>query len=120
MIEVMIAVLLTAIATIGIMGLYTVESRASAFSRRTTEATILAQDQMERLRTTPMADATIGGGTAITDLNEYGQVVSGAPYTREWTTIAGSPPTFDDLWVSVSWDDDGVTKSVALRSRRNL
>jgi len=114
MIEVMIAVLLTAIATIGIMALYTVESRASAFSRRTTEATILAQDQIERLRTTPMADAS------VTDLNEFGQVVTGAPFTRAWTTTPGTPPTFDDLAVTVSWDDDGVTKSVTLRSRRNL
>ena len=112
MIEVMIAVLLTAIATIGIMGLYSVQSRASGFSRRTTEATILAQDQMERLRTTPMADAT------ITDLNEFGQVVIGSPYTRRWTTAAAG--AFEDIVVEVSWLDDGTPKSVLLQSRRNL
>lgn len=112
MIEVMIAVLLTAIATIGIVGLYTIESRASTFSRRTSEATILAQDQMERLRTTPLVDGTTA------NLDALGRVVAGAPYTRSWTTVAGT--TFSNLLVIVSWDDNGVTKSVRLRSRRNL
>ena len=51
MIEVMVAILLTAIATSGIIGLYIVETRASGFSRHSTEATVLAQDQIEILRT---------------------------------------------------------------------
>ena len=68
MIEVMVAVLLTAIATSGIIGLYMVETRASGFSRHTTEATILAQDQMEILRTSKV----LGSNVTQSNLNERG------------------------------------------------
>ena len=60
MIEVMIALLLTAIAIVGIMSLYMSQTRASAYSRHTTEATVLAQDGLERLRSQGVpASATI-------------------------------------------------------------
>jgi Tfp pilus assembly protein PilV len=51
MIEVMIAMLLTAIAMIGIIALFMTQRKASGFSRHTTEATVLAQDKLEQLRT---------------------------------------------------------------------
>lgn len=115
MIEVMVAVLLTAIAAAGIVGLYMVETRASGFSRHMTEATVLAQDQLERMRT---SGVTGTGSTA--SLNELGKVVSGGLYTRSWSTAVGTPASFEDLTVTVSWPEDGVTKNVTLRARRNV
>ena len=64
MIEVMIAMLLTALAVIGVLGLYRIESRASSFSRRETEAAVLAQDKLEELRTQAApASGTSGSAT---------------------------------------------------------
>lgn len=117
MIEVMIAVLLTAIATSGIIGLYVVQSRASGFARHQTEATVLAQDQLERLRTVP---DTIGGADAL-PIDAAGLTgLPGSIYTRSWAIAQGTPPTFYDVIVTVSWDEDGEAKSVAMHGRRNI
>ena len=115
MIEVMVAILLTAIATSGIIGLYIVETRASGFSRHSTEATVLAQDQIEILRTAKF----VGGPVTTLNLDEHGN--PGGMFTRIYTVTSGAGPTqpYDDLLVVVQWTEDGVTRSVTLRSRRN-
>lgn len=114
MIEVMVAVLLTAIATSGIIGLYMVQSRASGFSRHQTEATVLAQDQLERLRTVP--DAIDGSDATLLDAS--GQ--PGGIFNRSWTIAQGTTPTYYDIIVTVAWDEDSDPKSVIIRGRRNM
>jgi type IV pilus modification protein PilV len=114
MIEVMVAVLLTAIAIIGLVGLYTVESRASGYSRHQTEAAVLAQDKLERLRTEgPPAGASTGQES---NLNELGEVIANGRYTRSWT-ISPSADVYDVV-VTVSWDEDGTGYSVVVRAQR--
>lgn len=113
MIEVMVAVLLTAIAASGIIGLYIAETRASGYSRRQTEATVLAQDQLERLRTLAAMVSDSESG-----LNAQGLVVTGGIYDRQWT-ITPASMGYEDIVVTVSWDDDGVPKAVTMRARRN-
>lgn len=115
MIEVMVAVLLTAIAASGIIGLYMAETRASGFSRHHTEATVLAQDQMERLRT---LGAVASGSNAVT-LNEHGKEVVGGLYTRTWVVTPTVPPTYEDLSVTVTWEENDELKTVTLTSRRS-
>jgi prepilin-type N-terminal cleavage/methylation domain-containing protein len=114
MIEVMVAVLLSAIATSGIIGLYLAATRSSGFSRHTTEATVLAQDGLERLRTQPLA---IGTNT-VPNLDEHGVVVVGGLFTRQ-DVVADTTPDFADMTVTVAWTEDGITRQVVLRSRRN-
>jgi Tfp pilus assembly protein PilV len=114
MIEVMVAVLLTAIATSGIIALYTVETRASGFSRHTTEASVLAQDQLELLRT-----SKIMGTATVIGMNELGVVVAGGLFTRTYTVAAGVGGPYDEVEVLVSWTEDGLGRTVRLKSRRN-
>jgi len=115
MIEVMVAVLLTAIAVIGIVGLYRVQTRSSAFSRRSTEASVLAEDKMEILRTTATPVSSV---TPETNLDARGITGTG-PYQREWTvtTTAGVQ---HEILVRVTWSDDGATRAVVLRSVRGI
>jgi prepilin-type N-terminal cleavage/methylation domain-containing protein len=113
MIEVMVAVLLTAIATSGIIGLYMVETRASGFSRHTTEATVLAQDQMELLRTSKVT----GTNQVTTGLTEHG--TTGGIFTRTWTCEPDGALPYDNMRVDVTWTEDGASRVVTLRSRRN-
>lgn len=117
MIEVMVAVLLTAIATSGIIGLYMVQSRASGFSRHQTEATVLAQDQLERLRTVPNT-ASGADALAIDAAGRTGQ--PGSIYTRSWTIAQGTTPTYYDIIVTVQWDEDNSLKKVIIGGRRNI
>lgn len=113
MIEVMVAMLLTAVAIVGIIGLYRIQARSSSYSRRSTEAAVLAGDRMEVLRTT--ATPATGGPET---LDATGTVISGGPYTRRWTVTAGASQY--EILVEVDWDDDGTTRTVAMRSFRRL
>ena len=113
LIEVMIAILLTALTVIGVIALFRVESRASVFSRRETEAAMLAQDKFEQLRalTPPSASTTV----TENDLDVQGAAGSGMfDRTSEITSLG------NELYmvkITVSWDDDGFTRSVVLNGQ---
>jgi len=115
MIEVMIAIVLTAIGTSGVVALFMVETRASSFSRHSTEAGILAQDEIELLRTA-LAPAQTSTGIQ-TGLNEKGIAGTAGLFTRSWSV---TPTTsYDDVVVTVAWTEDGTPRTIVLRSRRN-
>jgi hypothetical protein len=110
----MVAILLIAIAVIGIVALYMSETRSSGYSRHTTEATVLAQDKLEQLfRLAP------AGGSDVGTLDAEGNTGTGGIFTRFWTTAQNS--TYWDLVVTVQWveDDPNNKKQVVLRGRRN-
>ena len=111
MIEVMVSLLLTAIAIMGLLALYYAETRASTFSRHTTEAAVLAQDKVEKLRT----DAFVAATGNETNLDERGG--SGGIFNRTWTVTLGTD--YADMLVTVSWNEDGLSRQFALRARRN-
>jgi prepilin-type N-terminal cleavage/methylation domain-containing protein len=111
MIEVMVSLLVTAVAVMGILGVYLTEVRASSYSRHTSEAVMLAQDKLEQLRTQPAATAS---GTEA-NISERGVV--GGIFTRRWTVTPGA--SYTDIAVTVSWFEDGVARQFVLRGRRN-
>lgn len=111
MIEVMVALLLTAVAVMGILGVYLAEVRASSYTRHATEAAILAQDKLEQLRT--QVAATSSGSDV--NINERG--ASPGLYTRSWTVTLASGCA--DIVVAMTWSEDGVAKQFVLRGRRN-
>jgi prepilin-type N-terminal cleavage/methylation domain-containing protein len=114
MIEVMVALLLTAIAASGIIALFMVQTRSSGYSRHATEATILAQDEMERLR----AMNINAGSGSTSNINELGQ--TGGIFTRSWE-ISSTSGSHLDVTVTVSWNEDGnvTPRSVRLISRKS-
>jgi Tfp pilus assembly protein PilV len=116
-IEVMISVLLTAIAVIGMIALFRINSNAAMLSRHQTEASVLANDKLETLRTSASTSLTVGGPYTEGPMNEQGTTVSGARYTRD-TYIAASSGSMFSVRVVVSWDEDGTTKSVTVRGIR--
>jgi Tfp pilus assembly protein PilV len=113
-IEVMIAMVLTALAIMGIIALYVTETKASGFSRHTTEAAVLAQDKIEFLRTQGSA-ATVN----TTESNITERAVAGGIYTRvtNETVIVGQ---YADMTVTITWGDDGISHSIVMRARRGL
>lgn len=116
MVEVMVAILLAAIGTAGIVALYMSTTRASGFSRHSTEAAVLAEDKLEKLRTMSVAAMSTGSPETV---DATGKVVTGGYYTRSWTVTAGA--SYYDIVVTVSWLEDSPTaRSVTMRTRRNL
>lgn len=112
MIEVMVALLLSAIAVIGMIGLYRVQTRSSSYSRRSTEAVILAGDKMEQLRANA---APLTGGPETIDAS--GGSAAG-PFTRRWTV--NTTTSRHEITVEVDWDDDGTTRTARIVSYRGL
>src|SRR5262245_28120650 len=115
MIEVMVAMLLTALTVIGVLGLYRVETRASGASRRETEAAVLAQDKLEELRTqaAPTANST-GTDQPIDQFSPS----STNFFTRNWSVTVSADAAVYNIVVDVTWDDDGTTRTVTVRGQR--
>src|SRR5690606_6213489 len=102
MVEVMVAILLTALTVIGVLGLFRIETRASSFSRRETEAAVLAQDKLEELRTFSASEPS---GNDTPD-NPFGTTSTDNIFTREWTIAPNTAdPSILDITVTVTWDD---------------
>jgi len=110
LVEVLVSLILSTIAMIGVIALYRAQTTASSFSRRSTEATVLAEDQMERLRTQV-------GLTTGTDVNIDETGKPGGVFTRQYDVTNGG--TFFDMVVKVTWTEEGNLKTVTLRGRRN-
>jgi Tfp pilus assembly protein PilV len=115
MIEVMIAITLTALAILGIMALYATETKASTLTRHSTEAAVLAEDRVEELR------VGSSGAVALTselNLNEEGSNAPAGIYTRTYQ-MTPNAAGFDDITVTVSWNDNGTSHQVLVHARRN-
>ena len=112
-IEVMVAILLTALTVIGVLGLFRIETRASTFSRRGTEAAVLAQDKLEELRT---FIAPAGAGTGSD--NPTDQLTGTSLFTRNWTISTTADASIYRIEVVVSWDENGVARNVTVSGQR--
>ncbi|CAN5700904.1 hypothetical protein BH11MYX1_BH11MYX1_07220 [soil metagenome] len=111
MIEVMIAMVLTAVAIMCIIALYVTQTKASNFSRHSTEAAMLAQDKIERMRA---GSGIASAWPAEPNINERG---SGAGiYTRNATMTLTS--NYWDIRVVVQWSDDGQPHTITQYARR--
>jgi Tfp pilus assembly protein PilV len=120
MIEVMIALVLTALAIMGIIALYITETKASGFSRHTTEAAVLAQDKIEKLRTqgTAVAIPLTNEPPVGSTLNERGTTVPPGIYQRQYTEVL-TTADYADITVTVNWSDDGLAHTITMKARRN-
>ena len=110
MIEVMVSLLLTAIAVIGIIALFLAETKASSLSRHSTEASVLAVDKLEKLRT--MNPPTAGSDTVDAAGNPTGTFL----FTREWEVA--DVGTYSDITVTVTWSEDGFDRSIVVLGKQ--
>jgi prepilin-type N-terminal cleavage/methylation domain-containing protein len=110
MVEVLVALALTGIAMSGLLAMFGKASASSRYSRRATEATVLAQDQIERLR------ATGASGTGTQTHIDVTGTTTGL-FTRTWEVTENA--AYADLVVHVTWDDEGDDRVLTVRSRRN-
>ena len=127
MIEVMISIVICAIAVMGIIGLTTVSVRDTSSARHVTEASVLAEDRMEVLRAQGSASLTSPDASPV-DAQGTATGSAGAIYTRAFTWTATS--TLVNITVQVSWKDEGAgaattcttsgARCVTMRSVRGL
>jgi len=103
LIEVMIALVILAVALLALAGLMVTTTKNNSFGGHMTEAATFAQDKLEQLRATPFG--MIALNTTQTD-NPRGS--TGITYTRSWVAVPNIPPpgnTLDVITIRVSWTD---------------
>lgn len=103
LIEVLIALLVLLVGMAGILSLQLTSMKATSFSRHATEASSLAEDKVEDLRTVPLDSVRFANGTDQVDAR--GVADADGPYIRAWTISPGADTTIVN--VSVSWTERG-------------
>jgi type II secretion system protein I len=116
LIEVLVALGIMAVGLLGILALQRGAASASGYSRRATEAAILAEDKLEELRTTPLlldredADRVDAAGMANDD----------GPFDRDWT-LRFDGGRIVTITVKVTWyEADGAHAITFVTQREAL
>lgn len=113
MIEVMIAMAILGIGMAGIIGMQRVAASSSGYSRRATEAAILAEDKLELLRTVVLVDSDDDD-----KVDANGQPNDDGPFTRAWSfETVGTQTT---ITVTVTWNEADGDHTVTMRTSRRL
>jgi prepilin-type N-terminal cleavage/methylation domain-containing protein len=101
LIEMMIAVTILVIGLAGILTIQLTAMKSTSYSRHATEASVLAEDKMEQLRTMPAVSIT-----SDTDkVDAQGNLNAAGPFSRAWTiSWSGSVAT---IVVTVTWKEWG-------------
>jgi len=113
LIEVLISLVLLGIGMAGIIGLQRVAASSSGYSRRATEAAMLAEDKLEQLRTVPLDE--LDGEDLI---DPSGKPNDDGPFDREWVyETVGLRTT---ITVTVTWTENDGSHTVTMRTMRTL
>lgn len=98
LLEVMVAIVILAIALLGLAGLQVISVGGNSLATQITEATTLAQDQLEQLITTPFATLVALGTVAN---NVVG--VTGVTYNVQYIVVPDAGGSRADVNVTVTW-----------------
>ncbi len=113
LIEVLIALVILAVAFLGLAGLMVQTTKNTSFGGLMTEAATFAQDKLEELRATRWDDVNAFSKTDPEQIQG-----SNKTYSRSWT-VQPNPPTAADtvrtISVTVTWDDR-ARRSITMRS----
>ncbi|MGH7899600.1 MAG: type IV pilus modification PilV family protein, partial [Candidatus Binatia bacterium] len=116
LIEIMVAVVILVSAVIGLASSTISARRAGDSSRHAAEATTLAFDKIEHLRTLLPTDPELSPGSHTDPANPLGpDGNSGGFFTRSWTVTSNLPiPLLARVEMDVAWATQTGTRSVTL------
>ncbi len=107
MVEVLIALLILAVALLALAGLMVTTTRHSSFGGHMTEASTFAQDKLEQLRISPWAGVATG--------NDAIQGSTGINYTRNWTVTPNTDGNQRWVRIEIAWTDPTKNSNHSLR-----
>jgi type IV pilus assembly protein PilV len=100
LIEVLVGLVILAIGLLAIAGMQITSVKGNFFSSNLTQASVLAQDRLELLRSLAWGHADLTGGTH----NEG--TIPNTIFTREYTVAVIPGTTMLDITVTARWRDD--------------
>jgi Tfp pilus assembly protein PilV len=122
LVEVLVAVLTFLVVVVGLASSVTSARRTELSSRQIAEATTLAVDKLEHLRTLLLLHPEIAPGSHQDPANPlHGNGATGGIYTRTWTVTQNLPILgMRQVRMTVSWNDHGRPANVTLHSYLSL
>ncbi len=118
LLEILIGITVLIIGVAGLVAMQTSAMKASAYSRHSTEASVLAEDKMEQLRTVNLATLP-PGPPPPEQVDAQGFPDPNGLFTRDWVITDNG--AFFDIEVSVTWFEGGDTSqeyNVTMRTQR--
>lgn len=100
-IEIVAGLLVLAIGLIAIASMQITSIRGSAFSSHMTQASILAQDQLEYLKNLPFDHPDLNSG-----IHNEDQIVE-TIFSREYEVVEDSANSLKRITVTIRWNDHG-------------
>lgn len=118
LIEVSVAMFVLAVGILGVGKMQAEISKNNSIAKQRTEAAVLAQDKIERLRNFSVLITTTGK-RAFSDITTGSDSISGtnANYTRSWAITENTTPAYKKVSVSVTWTSaENSNESINLSS----
>ncbi len=128
LIEVLIATAILTITLLWLLSMLTTSETGSIEGRRVSEATDLAQQQLDMLESEPLSNISSMTSTDIasnTNINSFGNkttIINGVtlpnPYTRFWN-ISTNTNGSKNVSVYVTWQYMNINHTIVLKSTRS-
>jgi prepilin-type N-terminal cleavage/methylation domain-containing protein len=115
LIEVLIGMIILAIGILAVAGMQITSIRGTSFSNSLTQASVIAQDRLEFIKSLPLNDARLDTGT-------YPDPPNIGIFTRSYQATRNANPNFVNIIYTVSWleivklSPKGVTHTVSFRT----
>jgi type IV pilus assembly protein PilV len=117
LIEVLVGLVILAVGLLAIAGMMITSVKGNYFSSHLTQASYVAQDRLEYLKTLPLTHAALTAGTHTSEPEAGPVTISGQVFNRSYTVAINSG--LRTITYTVTWND-GRDHSVTFTTMRSL
>lgn len=112
LIEILVALVITVLGLMAISAMYVSNAQGTSYARHATEASVLAEDQLEMMLTTPSANL-VGG---FDQVDEHGIAVASGGFTRVWSVAWDGD--LARIAITVTWREGDSDRELVFRTLR--
>ena len=109
LIEVLIGLIILAIGVLAVAGMQITSIIGTSFSSNMTQASVLAQDRLEFLKSLPLTDARL-------NTNNYPNDITVGIFTGSYQANRNPNPNFVNIIYTISWLEKSVPHTVSFRT----
>ena len=109
LIEVLIGLIILAIGVLAVAGMQITSIIGTSFSSNMTQASVIAQDRLEFLKSLPLNDGRL-------DTGNYNDPPDVGIFKRNYQATRNLNPNYVTITYNVSWVEKAVTHSVSFRT----
>jgi type IV pilus assembly protein PilV len=113
LIEILVALVITVLGLSAVAGMFVANAQGTSYARHATEASVLAEDQLELMLTTPSANLVSG----FDRVDEHGVVVVSGGFSRVWTVAWDG--NLARIAVTVTWREGDSNREMVFRTLRS-